>query len=58
VFPIFAVILPQTATEFLSDQVFITGRLFDIARFRARPGFARRAGRRDHQSHQPDRRRA
>jgi MscS family membrane protein len=29
VLPIFAVILPQTATEFLSDQVFITGRLFE-----------------------------
>jgi MscS family membrane protein len=28
VFPIFAVILPQTATDFLSDQVFITGKLF------------------------------
>ena len=33
VFPIFAVILPQTATEFLSDQVFITGRLFDMLDF-------------------------
>src|SRR5438477_7697040 len=28
VFPIFAMILPQTATDFLSDQVFITGKLF------------------------------
>jgi len=28
VFPVFAIILPQTATEFLSDQVFITGKLF------------------------------
>jgi MscS family membrane protein len=28
VFPIFAIVLPQTATDFLSDQVFITGKLF------------------------------
>lgn len=28
VFPVFAVILPQLTTDFLSDQVFITGRLF------------------------------
>ena len=33
VLPIFAVILPQTATEFLSDQVFITGRLFEMFDF-------------------------
>ena len=33
VLPIFAVILPQTATEFLSDQVFITGRLFEMLDF-------------------------
>ncbi len=31
--PIFAVVLPQTATDFLGDQVFITGRLFDILDF-------------------------
>ena len=28
VFPIFAIVLPQAATDFLSDQVFITGKLF------------------------------
>ena len=28
VFPVFAIILPQTATDFLSEQVFITGKLF------------------------------
>lgn len=33
VFPIFAVILPQIATDFLSDQVFITGRLFAVLDF-------------------------
>jgi len=33
VFPIFAVVLPQTATDFLSDQVFITGRLFEMIDF-------------------------
>jgi len=33
VLPIFAVILPQAATEFLSDQVFITGRLFEMLDF-------------------------
>ena len=33
VFPIFAVILPQWAIEFLSDQVFITGRLFEMLDF-------------------------
>ena len=27
-FPIFAVILPQSATDFISDQIFITGKLF------------------------------
>src|SRR5262249_34335873 len=33
VLPIFAVVLPQTATEFLSDQVYITGRLFEMLDF-------------------------
>ena len=33
VFPIFAVIIPQAATDFLSEQVFITGRLFEIVDF-------------------------
>ncbi len=33
VFPVTAVILPQWATDFLSDQVFITGRLFAILDF-------------------------
>ena len=33
VFPVFAVVLPQTATDFLSEQVFITGRLFEIVDF-------------------------
>ena len=33
VFPIFAVVLPQSATDFLSDQVFITGRLFEMIDF-------------------------
>jgi MscS family membrane protein len=33
VLPIFAVVLPQTATDFLSDQVFITGRLFEMLDF-------------------------
>jgi len=33
VFPIFAVVIPQSATDFLSDQVFITGRLFEILDF-------------------------
>ena len=33
VLPMFAVVLPQTATEFLSDQVFITGRLFEMLDF-------------------------
>jgi MscS family membrane protein len=33
VLPMFAVILPQMAIEFLSDQVFITGRLFGILDF-------------------------
>jgi MscS family membrane protein len=33
VFPLFAVILPQSATDFLSDQVFITGRLFAMLDF-------------------------
>jgi MscS family membrane protein len=33
VFPIFAVVVPQLATDFLSDQVFITGRLFEILDF-------------------------
>jgi MscS family membrane protein len=33
VFPIVAVILPQAATDFLSDQVFVTGRLFAILDF-------------------------
>jgi len=33
VFPIFAVILPQIATDFLSDEVFVTGRLFAVLDF-------------------------
>jgi len=33
VFPIFAIVLPQTATDFLSDQVFITGKLFTALDF-------------------------
>jgi len=33
VFPIFAIILPQLATDFLSDQVFITGKLFETIDF-------------------------
>jgi MscS family membrane protein len=33
VFPVFAVVIPQAATEFLSEQVFITGRLFEIVDF-------------------------
>ncbi len=33
VFPLFAVILPQSATDFLSDHVLITGRLFAILDF-------------------------
>jgi MscS family membrane protein len=33
VFPVFAVILPQSATDFLSEQVFITGRLFAVVDF-------------------------
>lgn len=33
ILPIFAVVLPQTATDFLSDQVFISGRLFEILDF-------------------------
>lgn len=33
VFPVFAVILPQSATDFLSEQVFITGRLFALLDF-------------------------
>ncbi len=28
VFPIFAIIIPQAATDFLSDQLFISGKLF------------------------------
>ncbi len=33
VFPVFAVALPQAATDFLSEQVFITGRLFEAVDF-------------------------
>ena len=33
VFPIFAVVIPQWATDFLSDQVFVTGRLFEMLDF-------------------------
>lgn len=33
VLPVFAVMIPQAATEFLSDQVYITGRLFDALDF-------------------------
>jgi small-conductance mechanosensitive channel len=33
VFPIFAVVIPQWATDFLSDQVYITGRLFEMIDF-------------------------
>ena len=33
VFPMFAVIIPQLATDFLSDQVFITGRVFESMDF-------------------------
>ncbi len=32
-FTIFAVAVPQLATDFLSDQIFITGRLFEIVDF-------------------------
>jgi len=33
VFPLLAVIIPQLATDFLSDQVFVTGRLFVVLDF-------------------------